>query len=307
MGKECLVSVIIPVYHVEKYLDDCVRSIVTQSYSNLEIILVDEGSDDSCPQMCDFWAEKDERIKVIHKENGGLSDARNAGLDVAQGQYIAFVDSDDFVHPDYIKKLAIILKQKDCDIAICGFEKFVDGSDIPTTETNGIVKYVNPKDCYVHTDAYFDVAWNKLYRRTTIGDVRYPYRKLHEDIYTTYKIMFAAKKIGLTQDVLYFYRQRIDSIIGKQDNRPGTDMEQALWDRVEFFKTIDQVVYAESLTAYIDNVTCIVKGISKGRIKGNNEQIHVMKQRLKQLIPKLLECEGLPMKNKIKLCVKAVI
>lgn len=307
MGKDSLVSVIIPVYHVENYLDNCVRSIVTQAYSNLEIILVDDGSDDSCPQKCDSWAEKDKRIKVIHKINGGLSDARNAGLDIAQGEYIAFVDSDDFVHPDYVKRLVAIISQKDCDIAICGFEKFVDGLDVPQKETSGVVKYLNPKDCYVHTDAYFDVAWNKLYRRTVIGDVRYPYQKFHEDIYTTYKIMFVARKIGITQDVLYFYRQRRDSIIGKQDNCPGADMELALWERVEFFKTIDQVVYGESLVAYISNVTRIIDGISRGKIKGSKEQIRVMKQRLKQLIPKVLKCDSLPMKNKIKLCVKAVI
>lgn len=166
---------------------------------------------------------------------------------------------------------------------------------------------MNPKDCYVHTDAYFDVAWNKLYRRTTIGDVRYPYRKLHEDIYTTYKIMFAAKKIGLTQDVLYFYRQRIDSIIGKQDNRPGTDMEQALWERVKFFKTLDQFVYTESLAAYINNVTRIVKGIFRGKIKGNKGQIRVMKQRLKRLIPDVLKCNGLSLMKKIKLCIKVIM
>lgn len=307
MGKDSLVSVIIPVYHVENYLDDCVRSIVTQTYSNLEIILVDDGSDDSCPQKCDSWAEKDGRIKVIHKANGGLSDARNAGLDIVQGEYIAFVDSDDFVHLDYIKKLVAIINQKDCDIAICGFEKFVDGAYVPQKKTNGIVKYLNPKDCYVHTDAYFDVAWNKLYRRTVIGDVRYPYRKLHEDMYTTYKIMFAARKIGITQDALYFYRQRRDSIIGKQDNCPGADMESALWERVKFFKTIDQVVYGESLVVYISNVTRIVDGISRGKIKGSKEQIKIMKQRLKQLIPKVLKCDSLPIKNKIKLCVKAVI
>ena len=105
-----LISVIIPIYNVEAYLDECIASVIAQTYSNLEIILVDDGSPDNCPQMCDEWAAKDSRIRVIHKENGGLSDARNAGIDIATGEYIAFVDSDDWIVPEMYEKMLAALK-----------------------------------------------------------------------------------------------------------------------------------------------------------------------------------------------------
>ena len=114
-----LVSVVVPVYKVERYLDKCIGSIVKQTYTNLEIILVDDGSPDNCPQMCDEWAKKDARIRVIHKENGGLSDARNAALDICTGTYVVFVDSDDYVHPEYVSYLYEMIVQHNADLAVC--------------------------------------------------------------------------------------------------------------------------------------------------------------------------------------------
>ena len=114
-----LISVIIPIYNVEAYLDECIASVIAQTYSNLEIILVDDGSPDNCPQMCDEWAAKDSRIRVIHKENGGLSDARNAGIDIATGEYIAFVDSDDWIEPEMYEIMLAALKNENADICAC--------------------------------------------------------------------------------------------------------------------------------------------------------------------------------------------
>lgn len=121
-----MISVIVPVYKVEKYLDQCVASIVSQSFSDLEIILVDDGSPDNCPAMCDAWAKRDSRIRVIHKENGGLSDARNAGMAAAKGSFIGFVDSDDIIPPEMYQVLFSLLKQDDSDIAACGIKQFGD-------------------------------------------------------------------------------------------------------------------------------------------------------------------------------------
>ena len=115
-----LISIIIPIYKVEEYLDECISSVINQTYTKLEIILVDDGSPDSCPKMCDDWAKKDSRIRVIHKTNGGLSDARNAGIEVATGEYIAFVDSDDYIKPDMIAKLYAALCKEEADISACG-------------------------------------------------------------------------------------------------------------------------------------------------------------------------------------------
>lgn len=300
-----LVSIIVPVYHVEKYLDDCVRSLTEQTYPDLEIILVDDGSDDMCPEMCDRWAEKDKRIKVIHKTNGGLSDARNAGLDAAKGEFAAFVDSDDLVHQNFVDALISVMKNNaECDIAICGFEKFTDGSALPQNKYDNSVSYIRPKDCFLQTDAFFDVAWNKLYRRSIVGDIRFPYRKLHEDIYTTYKYVFSARQIGVINAGLYYYRRREDSIIGKHENYPAIDIEAALWERTDFFKTKGDDIYGEALNAYITNAVRILKGFKLGKVEGNIEQINELKKHLKGLFSAVLRCSGLSVKKKIKLLIK---
>lgn len=302
MEKDSLVSVIVPVYHVEDYLDDCVRSIVAQSYSNLEIILVDDGSDDSCPQKCDSWAEKDRRIKVIHKTNGGLSDARNTGLDIAQGEYIAFVDSDDFVHKTYIELLLKIIEERECDIAICGFQKFLDGTQITEKLLKNDRKIMTPEECYKETDAFYDVAWNKLYKRSVIGDIRYPYRKLHEDIYTTYKIIFSASSIGVTNDELYYYRQRGNSIIGNQGGAPGMDIEEALWERYVFFIDKSPEVLSESAYAYVSVTHQLIKCDSC------NEEVKKRIRERQSVIKKaILQYSSLPLMKKAKLLVKGIL
>ena len=140
-----LISVIVPVYKVEAYLDRCVQSIVDQTYTNLEIILVDDGSPDRCPQMCDEWAKRDARIRVIHKPNGGGAQARNVGLERASGEYIAFVDSDDYLLPGMYEALLCALMQTNCDIAECDY--YVVNSDVfPRYETIQRLKVYTPQD-----------------------------------------------------------------------------------------------------------------------------------------------------------------
>lgn len=301
MKQQPLVSIIVPVYHVEKYLDDCVRSILQQSYSNFELILVDDGSDDNCPQKCEEWGENDTRIRVIHKINGGLSDARNAGLEIAVGEYIAFVDSDDFVHECYIEALLKVIEEKDCDIAICGFQKFTDGKPIENKELKHVIRCLQPAECYRSTDALYDVAWNKLYKKSVIGDIRYPYRKLHEDIYTTYKIIFSAKKIGATEDELYYYRQRGDSIIGNQTGSPGIDIEEALWERINFFKGRDSAAYANALETYVSNVYKILDNTTKKVQSGDLKKIL---QRSKKIAKEVFKQKTLGTVVKLKTYIK---
>ncbi|MBR1540013.1 MAG: glycosyltransferase [Clostridia bacterium] len=137
--EEELISIIVPVYKVEKYLDKCINSIVSQTYKNLEVILVDDGSPDSCGKMCDEWTQKDTRIKVIHKENGGLSDARNFGLDCAKGKYIQFVDSDDYIEKDMIEFLYKNLKENNADISICS-NYMVDEENVINVGTRKIFR-----------------------------------------------------------------------------------------------------------------------------------------------------------------------
>lgn len=210
------ISVIVPVYNVEKYLDKCIDSIVNQTYKNLEIILVDDGSPDNCPQMCDAWAEKDSRIKVIHKSNGGLSSARNAGLDVSTGQYIVFVDSDDYISSLYCEKLYKALIDNSADLSICGVKKIYPDSK------DGEVS--NIQDENLTQDEFFDkmegfcgwcwvVAWNKLYSRKLFSEIRYPEGKLYEDDWIIHDIIYNCKKISTVSEALYYYVQRENSII----------------------------------------------------------------------------------------------
>ena len=167
------ISVIVPVYKVEKYLDRCVESIVNQTYKNLEIILVDDGSPDNCPAICDAWANKDERIKVIHKENGGVSSARNRGIDAATGDYIGFVDSDDWIEPDMYELLADNAKKYDADISRCGY--FVDWPDhIAQVGNGGILLYEDIERRCEMLRSYHLVSalWNKIYRRELFEEER---------------------------------------------------------------------------------------------------------------------------------------
>lgn len=211
-----MISIIVPVFGVEPFLDECVLSLLRQTYEDLEIILVDDGSPDCCDRICDHYAALDPRIRVIHKKNGGLSDARNAGLDVACGEYIGFVDSDDYVSSDMFAFLHSLMENTNSDISICGHVK---------TSHNGKPRlFLNHKKVYVmdsqealakmlQLGLYESFAWNKLFRRELFDSVRFPSGHLHEDLYTTYKAFDKAERIAYCKQVKYFYRQRIGSIL----------------------------------------------------------------------------------------------
>ena len=216
-----LVSIIVPIYKVEPYLRRCLDSIVNQTYTNLEIILVDDGSPDGCPQICDEYAAKDKRIVVIHKENGGLSDARNAGLDICKGEYISFVDSDDWVANVYIEILSKSITESKADIAICNFIKTSQNYDLNIfnyQESQATILQPNQaiaKLWQSGEDAIFVTAWGKLFKTELYKAIRFPKGKIHEDEYTSYKVLHAAKTISFIDIPLYNYFQRQDSIMGK--------------------------------------------------------------------------------------------
>lgn len=209
-----LISVIVPVYRVEKYLDDCIFSIVRQTYSNLEIILVDDGSNDSSSCACDKWVAEDNRVTVIHKQNGGLSDARNVGLGIIHGEYIAFVDSDDWIDNAYIEKLISAAYNEQADVVTCALvDEFENtGETVPqnrqffsgNSEQALIMLYDQTK---IGVNAF------KLYKRYIWMDLRFPYGKLYEDTLTTYKVFDLADRIVQIPDALYHYRIRENSIM----------------------------------------------------------------------------------------------
>lgn len=212
-----LISIIIPVYKVEEYLDRCVESVLAQTYPNLEILLVDDGSPDRCGEMCDAWAKKDPRIRVIHKENGGLSDARNAGLDVATGEYIGFVDSDDWIDPDMYEKMLAAIKQYDANLAICCFYKHWQLAGTSTRQDIGCDQiYSKQKFLYelILDETVPNYAWNKLYHRSLFEGIRYPKGRVFEDILTIYKVSDRVTRAVHLSAPLYHYLRRGDSIVG---------------------------------------------------------------------------------------------
>lgn len=206
------ISVIVPVYKVEPYLDKCISSIVNQTYKNLEIILVDDGSPDNCPAMCDAWAEKDSRIRVLHQRNQGGGAARNAGLDLASGSLIAFVDSDDYIVPDMYAHLYTLLEQS-VDIAECSYVE-VAGNDAVFAcgyETRSYTAQEAMAE-HIRDRVFRQLIWNKLYRRHVMDGIRFPTDKKIDDEFFTYRVLGNANALIHSTKVCYAYRQQSESV-----------------------------------------------------------------------------------------------
>lgn len=252
------VSVIIPVYNSEKYLDFCIRSVCSQSYSNLEILLIDDGSTDSGPDICDNYAEKDPRIKVIHKENGGLSDARNTGISESTGAFLFFVDSDDAIHSHLIEALVNILLSRDSDIAACNYQLFRNNGQISALPLRtGNVTDFNPREFMLH---YFDrekyqhsvvVSWGKLYKRELWDNIWFPKGKIHEDEYTTYKLIYRCRKISYLNAQGYFYRKNDIGIQRSSSAEKHLDAAGAYHAYFDFFHS-DPEIYQKMIKAYLN-------------------------------------------------------
>lgn len=261
---EKLISIIVPIYKVEKYLNRCIDSILSQSYRNLEIILVDDGSPDNCSIICEEYAKKDKRIKVIHKKNGGLSEARNYGIEASTGDYIMFVDSDDYISKDMCKTLLINALENNADIVVCNFKEVytdniekinkqcIKGNLEVVSNIEALYKYL------VRSTTDMVVVWNKLYKRNIFfGEkyIRFPVGKLHEDMYTTYKLYYYANKIVIINDVLYYYFRRKESITGSISEKNLLDEIDAIIEQYSFFKgketDLKYMVEIKSINMYI--------------------------------------------------------
>lgn len=233
-----LISVIVPVYQVENYLNQCIESIIEQTYTNLEIILIDDGSKDNCPQICDDWSIKDKRIKVIHKKNGGLSDARNVGLDIAKGKYIAFIDSDDWVDSRYIELLYNSLIKSEADISACSIQKVYDADSVDPYNLNPKLQLVTPKEAIkdiLYDRRFKTVAWNKLYSKEILSGERFIVGRIHEDEFFSYKVFDKAQKLVFVDASLYKYRQRSGSIMSSSSLK-HLDLLDAYLNRIKFLE-----------------------------------------------------------------------
>lgn len=235
------ISVIIPIFKVEGYIRTCLESVIGQSYKNLEIILVDDGSPDNCPAICDEYAEKDARIKVIHKVNGGLSDARNAGLAIISGDLLFFVDSDDYINKYCLEMLVNEMNSSGADIVECYSYNFLDGKDPGWESICGIKKRkeLTSNEWLTETNLGKFIScsvWNKLYKTDLYSGVRFPVGRIFEDEATTYKVIDKAKKICRIDSRLYFYRRRENSIItGDMTLKKIQHRVLAFQERADFF------------------------------------------------------------------------
>lgn len=238
-----LISVIVPVYQVKDYLAECVEALLNQTYPELEIILVDDGSTDGSEKLCDEYGRKDERVKVIHQKNGGLSCARNSGLQLAKGDYIAFVDSDDAVSERFLEKLYHLLKEYRADIAVCAYTR---GQDWALSKgENGKEYCLDAKkmlqEWHGKRKKLETVVWNKLYCRNVLGEADgkpvFPEGKLHEDTYVSHLFVNRANRIAITESELYFYRLRKESITKSRVTEESVlqDLEAQL-ARLSFFR-----------------------------------------------------------------------
>lgn len=232
------ISVIVPVYKVEAYIHRCVDSILTQTFQDFEVILVDDGSPDNCGIICDEYALKDSRVRVIHQENGGLSAARNAGIDWAfnnsDSKWLSFIDSDDWIHPCFLEYMLKAVQKYDVDVSACQIIKSDLLQPFPTEEFHATI--MNWDQFYIRGWARGVVAWNKLYFKKLFTHFRYPLSKINEDEYVTYLILEKARKVAVVDSALYYYYQNTQGIMKSGFSKKKLDGLIALAEQCKYAK-----------------------------------------------------------------------
>lgn len=284
------ISIIVAIYNIEKYLDNCIKSIINQKYKNLQILLMDDGSTDSSGKICDKYAKIDKRIEVIHKENGGLADARNLGMSLAKGKFISFIDGDDYIYPSFYMDLYNAIERNNADISECDFlrineddiikedelidkanekldikEKILDGkeaiNELFGTRLKPYVKKV--------------VVWNKLYNANILKDIEFPFGKLHEDEYTTYTILNKAKKIVTTNKILHGYIQTKNSIMRREikQKRIDDNLDAYIQSSKYFNNKNDIKTEMKCRRRYLENCIELSGKVAKSENKNKEEQL----------------------------------
>lgn len=287
-----LISFIIPVYNVEKYLQQCVDSVLAQSYRNIEVILVDDGSTDGSVDICDSYADRDKRIQVIHKKNGGASSARNEGLRFAHGTYIAFIDSDDYISPFMIEKLLLAIQNMNADLAMCYFSytdedgkitnNFVDKTRIGEYETDELLRVL------ASGWTLGILVWNKLFKKSLFDKgIRFVEGKIAEDEIIAHHLFSQVKKAVVISDILCFYRRREGSVTNSTFSKKNLDSLDALIDRVEFF-----IAEKKNEYAYISLVTAMRSLASLWHFRNQNDELSILLDKYRKKLLKLCKTVG---------------
>lgn len=298
-----LISVIVPVYKVEKYINQCIESIVNQTYKNLEIILIDDGSPDSCPQICDEWKNKDIRIKVIHKQNEGLSQARNSGLEICTGDFISFVDSDDFLEKNMYEKLLQIFETNQTDVAACQINRYENNSIYPIKLFKYAKSYNNINYLKSLINRKVDSAsWNKLYTRNFIKNSRFIPNKNNEDtLWLFYRFYDNDFTIAYTKERLYYYRKTIGSITTSKLNSHTFDVFFNAKEMAQYDSSHKQILSKELKNYTINIAIDILWNIRKEQTLANYQtEIQEVFSTIRHNLPSILFSKEQSIKRKIK-------
>ena len=298
-----LISVIVPVYRVEDYLDRCIRSIAEQTYSNLEILLVDDGSPDGSGAICDRWAAKDSRIRVFHKKNAGAGAARNTALDAVSGDYIAFVDSDDYLHPNLYQHLYSLMKDG-VEIAECEIG-MTESDDFPMDDGTGAEILVCGTEealrLHIRDTVFCQTPPNKLYRRECVGDIRFPEGNLIDDEFFTYKVLGNAKKLAHSSACMYAYRQQPGSAMHKPYSLRRLQGLDAKLQRLAYFEQRFPGLVREAKDDLL--MTCL--GAMQGCLRSlNGEELEKARKKSNAVLAQITPLEipeGIPAKRKFLL------
>ena len=300
------ISIIVPVYQVEKYIRQCIDSILAQTFTDYELILVDDGSKDNSGKICDEYAEKDKRIRVIHKENDGLSDARNKGLDNASGNYFMFVDGDDYIAPNMAECLYKKISEAKADIAACNYRYIFESDGEKDFATENKAEVLNANEIFYNRKnernyGFWTVAWNKLYKREKFKSLRFRFGKYHEDEFWANDIYQMDIKAVTVSESLYYYRQRGNSIMGNKNIRKCFDVIEAFEERINVY--LKEEKYSDQ--AYKVLVYSLEHlNESKKLIKNeeDKEQFIDKERKIKKIIKKLKK-RKLPKMQKVSLVI----
>lgn len=283
-----VISVIVPVYKVEQFIDRCVDSILSQTFSDFELFLVDDGSPDKCGEICDEYAKKDDRIIVIHKENGGLSDARNVAIDVAKGDYLIFIDSDDYVSDNHLESLYTALKETDSDMAVANITSFsdekIDEEFYKPTESR---KVLSGKE--VFSTIYQPCAQAKLYKRSLFDGIRYPVGRLYEDTFIYHDILARVNSLVLTGINTYYYLVRRDSIMHQEYKLAFTDIVDSIELRIKKLEELGLQDLADDNREFIYSRVAVAYTNLDSSVPENKRRLEEIMEIYRSEYPKLMK------------------
>ncbi len=269
-----LVSVIVPLYNVEHYIRKCVMSVLDQTYKNFELLLIDDGSTDKSGQYCDEFGALDPRVKVMHKKNGGQSEARNMGLDYADGRFIFFLDSDDWIEPEALAVLMDQMDREDADMICCSYRLTDENGEVLESVVQEAKTYSMEEavKAYVSGTAIHSVVWGKLYKKELFDSIRFPASRVHEDDFISYQLVYASRKITTVSDVLYNYFQRQNSIMHEAFSAKrlikidaARDLYHKILEHGE--KEVQHIAYIRYIEALQSMYVCSMKYLDQSQLK----------------------------------------